>query len=387
MAGLYIHIPFCKTRCLYCDFFSTTQFERIDGYVDKLIEEIHLRKNSTHQAIQTIYIGGGTPSLMLPTHIERILQSIGIANMQEITMEINPGDANKTYLQALHQVGIQRLSIGIQSFQDKLLKTIGRRHNAQQAIQTIVNAQEVGFQNISIDLMYALPTQTMEQWKADIEIALQLGIQHISSYGLIYEEGTPLTHLLEQGAIEPIDEDTENEMYDYLCCRLQQAGFEHYEVSNFALPGYKAIHNSNYWNGTPYIGIGAGAHSYYSDSEDNNTQKYIRCANPDNLDTYMACYLQQPNTLREIEILTPVDLFNEYVMLGLRTNQGISLDKITQDICSLELGETYLQTTSNKINKYIHNNLLEKTNDNRIIATQKGIHILNQIIEALMIDK
>ena len=387
MAGLYIHIPFCKKRCLYCDFFSTTQFERIDGYVDKLIEEIHLRKHSTHQTIQTIYIGGGTPSLLKPTHIERILQSIGIENMQEITMEINPGDATKTYLQAIYQLGIQRLSIGIQSFQDKLLKTIGRRHNAQQAIQTIHSAQEVGFKNISIDLMYALPTQTMEQWKADIKTALQLGIQHISSYGLIYEEGTPLTHLLEQGAIEPIDEDTENAMYDYLCVQLQQAGFEHYEVSNFALPGYKAIHNSNYWNGTPYIGIGAGAHSYYSYIADNNTQKYSRCANPDNLDTYMACYLQEPNTLRDREILTPVDLFNEYIMLGLRTNQGISLDKITREISLLEIDETYSQTTINKINTYIDNNLLSKTNDNRLVATQKGIHILNQIIEALMIDK
>lgn len=384
MAGLYIHIPFCKTRCLYCDFFSTTQFERIDGYVDKLIEEIHLRKNSTHQAIQTIYIGGGTPSLLPPTHIERILQSIGIANMQEITMEINPGDANKTYLQALHQLGIQRLSIGIQSFQDKLLKTIGRRHNAQQAIQTIHCAQEIGFQNISIDLMYALPTQTMEQWKADIEIALQLGIQHISSYGLMYEEGTPLTHLLEQGAIEPIDEDTENEMYDYLCCRLQQAGFEHYEVSNFALPGYKAIHNSNYWNGTPYIGIGAGAHSYYSYIADDNTPQYIRAYNPDNLEAYMACNLQQ-KALTEVELLTPIDRYNEYIMLALRTNQGVAIEHIAQQLSQIGQAHHY-PSIVNHIHTYIKKNLLTNTN-NHITATQKGLHVLNQIIETLMIDK
>ena len=382
MAGLYIHIPFCKTRCLYCDFFSTTQFERIDAYVDKLIEEIHLRKHTTHQAIQTIYIGGGTPSLLPSPHIERILEAIGIEHMDEITMEINPGDANKTYLQALYQAGIQRLSIGIQSFQDELLKTIGRRHNAQQAIQTIHSAQEVGFKNISIDLIYALPTQTMEQWKADIEMAVQLGIQHISSYGLIYEEGTSLTHLLEQGAIEPIDEDIENEMYDYLCERLQQAGFEHYEVSNFALPGYKAIHNSNYWNGTPYIGIGAGAHSYYKRIADDDTQ-YIRSSNPNDLDAYMACNLQQ-DTWREKEILTPIDRYNEYIMLALRTNQGISLDHIAQQLNLIGQSHHYPHTR-NQIQKYIDNHLLQ-THNNRIIATQKGLHILNQIIEALMMD-
>jgi oxygen-independent coproporphyrinogen-3 oxidase len=367
---------------LYCDFFSTTQFERIDGYVDKLIEEIHLRKHTTHQAIQTIYIGGGTPSLLKPIHIERILEAIGIEHMDEITMEINPGDANKTYLQALYQAGIQRLSIGIQSFQDELLKTIGRRHNAQQAIQTIHSAQEVGFKNISIDLIYALPTQTMEQWKADVEMAVQLGIQHISSYGLIYEEGTPLTHLLEQGAIEPIDEDMENEMYDYLCERLQQAGFEHYEVSNFALPGYKAIHNGNYWNGTPYIGIGAGAHSYYKRIADDDTQ-YIRSSNPDNLDAYMACNLQQ-DKLTETELLTPIDRYNEYIMLALRTNQGISLDHIAQQLNLIGQSHHYPHTR-NQIQKYIDNHLLQ-THNNRIIATQKGLHILNQIIEALMMD-
>ena len=197
MAGLYVHIPFCKRRCKYCDFFSTTHLERQKAYVAALVKEIAARKDEAGEPIRTVYIGGGTPSTLVPQDIARILGAIGIDQTEEVTMELNPSDATPTYMQALRNIGINRLSIGIQSFQDELLTLIGRRHNAQQAIDAVRMAQEAGFENISIDLMYALPTQTMESWKADIETAISLSVQHISSYGLIYEEDTALTQAVE----------------------------------------------------------------------------------------------------------------------------------------------------------------------------------------------
>lgn len=387
MAGIYIHIPFCKRRCLYCDFFSTTQLERMKEYVNALITEITLRKDDTSEPIHTIYIGGGTPSVLPIAEIERILQVVGIAQKEEITIELNPGDASIAYLRSLREIGITRLSIGIQSFQDSLLKRIGRRHNAQQAIEAVKLAQAAGFNNISIDLMYALPGQSITQWKEDIETALGLHIQHISSYGLIYEQGTALTKQLEAGIINAIDEEVENEMYDYLCQRLQQAGYVHYEVSNFALPGYEARHNSNYWNETLYIGIGAGSHSLLQ----NKDKTYIRSANPSDLDTYiqgvLACNLQQTDlaNIRENDILRPEDVYNERIMLGLRTNKGIMLDTLFTG-CEHNLSFTDLRhSIENQIDVMIDQQLLRK-DGNRIVATQQGIHILNQIIEKLMID-
>ena len=358
MAGLYVHIPFCKKRCLYCDFFSTTLLERRQEYVEAVLQEIQNRRVEAHEPIRTIYLGGGTPSTLESTDIQRIIEEIGTADAEEITMELNPGDATKEYLCALRAVGINRLSIGIQSFQDELLQLIGRRHNAHQAIEAVQMAQEAGFDNLSIDLMYALPTQTMAQWDADIETALKLGIQHISCYGLMYEEGTALTRQVEQGIIQPIDEDLENAMYDRLCERLTKAGFVHYEVSNFALPNYESKHNSSYWDGTAYIGIGAGAHSYLPPVRSwniNDFDKYIRCS--------------KNNTLSpDYERLTEKDIYNERIMLGLRTRRGVLRTEIRQDI-----------------SKYIEKHLLREE-DGRIIATQQGIHILNRIIEDLMID-
>ena len=272
-------------------------------------------------------------------------------------MELNPGDAIPSYLQALRKTGINRLSIGIQSFQDDLLRLIGRRHNASQAVEAVQMAQKAGFDNLSIDLMYALPTQTMEQWKSDIETALRLGIQHISCYGLMYEEGTVMTQRVEAGTLEAIDEDTENAMYDYLCERLKEAGFVHYEVSNFALPSFEAKHNSSYWDGTPYIGVGAGAHSYIGN---------VRSWNASDLEAYI-----RGEAVREQETLTEKDLYNERIMLGLRTRQGIS-------------GSFPVQHRS-IIDSKIQNGLLRETDDHRIVATQQGIHILNRIIEDLMI--
>ena len=376
MAGLYVHIPFCKRRCIYCDFFSTTLLHRRKEYVEALVKEINWRKDEANEPIRTIYIGGGTPSVLDLSDIEKILKAIGTEDKEEITMELNPGDASFEYLQGLRQIGIQRLSMGIQSFQDELLQFLGRRHNAQQATQAVQMAQSVGFDNLSTDLMYALPNQTMEQWKADIETAIDLGVQHISSYGLMYEEGTALTAMRDNKQIEPIDEDTENEMYDYLCERLKQAGFVHYEVSNFALPRYEAKHNSNYWNHTPYVGVGAGAHSYIGN---------IRSWNPDDLDVYingiMACDLcddkqkELLTSLRENEKLTKRDIYNEQIMLGLRTNRGI-----------LEPISNQSRANYERLEKLIQAGLLCKTTEGRIIATQNGLHVLNQIIEQLMIE-
>ena len=360
MSGLYVHIPFCKSRCLYCDFFSTTLLARREEYVEALLREIAARNREAGDPIRTIYLGGGTPSTLEADDIARLLKAVGTEEAEEITMELNPGDATPAYLRAIRAAGVNRLSLGIQSFQDELLRLIGRRHDAAQAIEAVHMAQEAGFENISIDLMYALPTQTMSQWEEDIQTALRLHVQHISSYGLMYEEGTALTRLRDSEQLTSIDEDTENAMYDMLCALLEQAGFVHYEVSNFALPGYEAKHNSRYWDHTPYIGIGAGAHSYAG---------RVRSWNPDNLDAYIRGIMEQ-DLQRESETLTDEDLYNERIMLGLRTNKGID--------------EAMTSRSQSKIEAMTRDKLLSRK-DGRLVATQQGLHVLNRIIEELMI--
>ena len=375
MSGIYIHIPFCKTRCKYCDFFSTTHLEKRSQYVEALLAEMkdrvaiaHSEASNSPQSVQypisTIYIGGGTPSTLEVEQLRRLgEEAIRLAGdeakgeRREITLEANPGDITLEKATAWRAIGINRLSMGIQSFNDDLLRLIGRRHTAEQAREAVAIAQAAGFDNISIDLMYALPSQTMEQWQRDVAEALQLGVQHISTYGLIYEEGTVLTALLERGHITPVDEDTEIQMYDYLVEQLTANGFEHYEVSNFALPNRRSKHNSNYWNDTPYIGLGAGAHSY---------DGTVRSWNISDVDAYieqaMAHHLQP-----EQEILTEEQRHTERVMLGLRTNQGISS-------CEIDLS---------KAMPYIEQGLLTQKGE-RIMATTKGYHILNRIIEDLL---
>lgn len=365
MAGLYVHIPFCARRCLYCDFFSTTALQRRSAYVDAVLKEITERKEEAGEPIRTIYLGGGTPSQLDSIDVFRILRTIGTDDAEEVTMEVNPADVTEKYLREIRQCGVNRLSIGVQSFKDTLLQTIGRRHNSVQALDAVHMAQKVGFDNISIDLMYALPGQTMSLWVADIELALRLRVQHISSYGLMYENGTQLTQMRDKGELTPIDEDTENEMYDKLCKRLKEAGYIHYEVSNFALPGYEAKHNSNYWNHTPYIGIGAGAHSLVGN---------VRSWNPSHLEKYIRG-IHRHTLHRQCETLSEKDLYNEQVMLGLRTNRGIPLSMPT--VCRrLADGQPTVEADDR----------LTITQDGRLVATQKGLHVLNQIIEELMID-
>lgn len=369
LAGVYIHIPFCKSRCKYCDFFSTTHLEKQAQYVQALLVEIQDRLSipntqypisNNQYPISTIYIGGGTPSTLQVEHLRAIVEAIrreAKGERQEITLEANPGDITLAKAQAWRAMGINRLSIGIQSFEDELLQLIGRRHNAEQARQAVAIAQSAGFDNISIDLMYALPSQTMQQWQHDVAQALQLNVQHISTYGLIYEEGTALTTLLDHGVVEAVDEETEMQMYDYLVEQLTANGYIHYEVSNFALPNCESKHNSSYWNDTPYIGLGAGAHSY-------NGQQ--RQWNISDLDTY----IQQANTHQlqpQIEQLTDEQRHIERIMLGLRTRHGVAANEIPM----------------HKAQGYINRGLLS-AQGNRIVATTQGYHILNTIIEDLL---
>ena len=355
MTGIYVHIPFCKTRCKYCDFFSTTDLEKRAQYVNALLTEWQDRSIEP-STISTIYIGGGTPSTLQLEYLQAIVGKWKVEGV-EVTLEANPGDITQEKAHAWRRMGINRLSIGIQTFDDDLLRLIGRRHTAEQARQAVTIAQEAGFDNISIDLMYALPSQTMEQWQKDVQLALHLGIQHISTYGLIYEDGTALTKLLMDNRLQPVDENLEMRMYDYLVEQLAANGFLHYEVSNFALPGRHSRHNSSYWNDTPYLGLGAAAHSY-----DGQHRQW----NIADLDGYIRQTLAHQLS-PEIEHLSDEDRHTERVMLGLRTSQGVAKADIDM----------------HKAKPYLEQGLLEDKGD-RVSATTQGFHILNRIIEDLV---
>ena len=358
MAGVYIHIPFCKSRCRYCDFFSTTLLDLRHAYVEAVLKEAEARRDEIRD-IRTVYLGGGTPSLLTCNDIQRLLKVAHAETAEEVTMEANPGDLTEGTLRQWSEAGINRLSIGIQSLHDRLLTLIGRRHNADEARQAVETAQKAGFDNISVDLMYGLPTQSMEEWEKDLKEVQGMGVQHLSCYCLSYEEGTPLYGMLERGEVAETDEDTENAMYDLLCDNAEANGYEHYEVSNFAKHGFRSLHNSAYWTRTAYIGLGAGAHSY----DGNRTRRANLC----DLGRYMAAPAEAYTTER----LTDRDLYNERVMLALRTKEGLPAEELRQE-CKA--------ATDN----YISRGLLAEA-DGRITATRQGLHILNMIIEDLMI--
>lgn len=368
MTGVYIHIPFCKSRCRYCDFFSTMMLNRREEYVEAVIEEGIRNKDRFAEGIRTIYFGGGTPSLLEPEQIERILKSLGSPLLTspegeeqvEITMEANPGDLTPEKLQALRAAGVNRLSIGIQSFADRLLIAIGRRHNAAEAIAAVRMAREAGFDNLSIDLMYGLPGQTMADWKTDVAQAIALRPEHISAYCLIYEEGTPLYRMLERGEVQEADEDTANEMADYLSEQLRAAGYIHYEVSNYALPGRESRHNSSYWEDIPYIGLGAGAHSY---------DGHCRWWNESDIEKYIEGTRNKEQGTRTVEYLTEEEKREERIMLGLRTRKGID----RRDICNKE----------DILARYLEKGYITTTNE-RVMVTEKGWHLLNRIITDLI---
>ena len=256
MAGIYLHIPFCKTRCIYCDFYSTTRSELKTRYVRALCRELAMRKDYLKgEDIETVYFGGGTPSQLEKEDFEQIFDTIrthyGLSHCQEITLEANPDDLTSEYLKMLSSLPFNRISMGIQTFDDPTLKLLKRRHNAHTAIEAVHRCREAGFQNISIDLIYGLPGENKERWENDLRQAISLNVEHISAYHLIYEEDTPIYNMLKQHQISEVDEDSSLDFFTLLIEHLQKAGFEHYEISNFCRPGKYSRHNSSCWKGIP----------------------------------------------------------------------------------------------------------------------------------------
>ena len=374
MAGIYIHIPFCRSRCIYCGFYSTTLLNLRGQYIDAVCKEMALRKNYIdNEAYSTIYIGGGTPSLLTQDELQKLFSNLyetfNISSDTEITLECNPNDITTQFAKMLTQLPVNRISIGTQTFSDSRLKLIHRRHNTQEVYNAINLLRSIGISNISIDLMFGFPGETLEEWTSDIDKALELDVEHISAYSLMYEDGTLLTDMLKQGKIKEIDDEISLAMYKVLVSRLISNGYEHYEISNFARKGYRSRHNSSYWQQTKYIGLGAAAHSFDIKSRQWNIsdiRKYI-------------LGIGKGIIPMEREILDADTTYNDIITTALRTKEGINLNKITT-----QLGNTYRKYLINNAKKHILENTLELSGNN-LRLTYKGIYLSDMIMSDLMV--
>ena len=363
MAGIYIHIPFCKQACNYCNFHFSTQQKNVPAMVDAIISEMILRKNYLLEKIATIYFGGGTPSVLQNSDIIKIIEAIKnnfeIDEQVEITLEANPDDIQEEKLQTWKSAGINRLSIGVQSFVAEDLLWMNRAHNNTMALQSLQWATKY-FSNISIDLIYGTPTLSDEQWLQNINQAIALQIPHLSCYALTVEPKTALHKLIEKKEVQDVDADKQARQFNILTKRLHQAGFEHYEISNFAKPNYRSKHNSSYWQGKHYLGLGPSAHSF------NGVSRQWNIANN-------ALYLksiEQKIIPYEIEILTATQQLNEYIMTSLRTIEGINLQKIQIDFGEIATTHLIQQATTaiNAKHVCVENNFLRLTAAGKFLA-------------------
>lgn len=373
MAGIYLHIPFCKTRCIYCDFYSSTQSYLKDEYIDALCQELEMRKEYLNgEIIETIYFGGGTPSQLSIQDFQKIFQTIertyGIDSAKEITLEANPDDLSAIYLQGLSSLPFNRLSIGIQTFQEETLRLLKRRHTSQQATEAIHNARRAGFDNISIDLMYGLPEETPENWLKDLHQALRLRPEHISAYHLIYEEETPIFRMLQSHQIEEADEDSSLLFFKMLIHELQSEGYEHYEISNFCRPNKYSIHNTSYWQGVSYLGCGASAHSYNGKSREWNVADI----------TSYIIGIKNKERHYESEHLELHTQYNDSIITSLRTRWGIFIPQIES-----KYGSKYAVYCLHLAKKYLKSGDL-KLKNGHLLLTPKGIFISDSIMSDLL---
>ena len=359
MAGIYIHIPFCKQACHYCDFHFSTSLKHKASMVDALQKEIVMRSGEINEPIENIYLGGGTPSLLhsneIDTIIDQVFQNYEVIGNPEITLEANPDDLTKQKLADLHQTPVNRLSIGIQSFFDRDLKLMNRSHSAQEAFTVLKNAKRY-FENISADLIYGIPGLADQDWKANINQLIELDIPHISAYALTVEANTALSKFIEKGLVEDVDDEQAERQFNMLTTALREKGYDHYEFSNHGKPGFFSKNNIGYWTGKPYIGIGPAAHSFSVDLRTwniSNNLKYIKS-------------IQLGRRPFESEKLLKVDQYNEYVMTRLRTKWGIDIDEVEE-----KFGKNYTDLLIKETAHLIDEGLV-KTDKNKINITEKG---------------
>ena len=376
--GIYVHIPFCLSKCYYCDFASYAQDQsHYQAYVEALIKEIRAQGESTQQAltIKTIFIGGGTPSVLPPILLGKILKALSetfhIARDAEYTIESNPGTLSLEKLKVMKGYGINRISMGAQACQNHLLKKIGRTHTVEDIKESYALCKKAGFNNINLDLMFGLPTQTLEDWKESLEEVVKLGPEHISAYSLIIEDGTPFGKMYDEGLLKEFDENIERSMYYYTRDYLRQAGYDQYEISNYAKAGKESRHNVNNWKTYPYIGTGLGAHSYYKGNRYHNTYD-------------MNEYLENSSDLKKIqkdkEALDQKAQMEEYMFLGLRLSQGIEIEDFHK-----RFNRSIYDVYASQIKQHEKDKLLRQE-DGRIYLTNYGQDLSNRVMSSFLID-
>lgn len=374
MAGIYLHIPFCRKRCHYCDFFKSTDLSQKARLLEGLNQELISRAfELASEEINTIYLGGGTPSVLLIDELKAILNTIRqnyrVSPEAEITMEANPDDLSQAVLSAIREIGFNRLSMGVQSFSEADLKLMNRRHGVMQAIQSVKWAKTAGFSNISIDLIYGLPNQTLEEWERNVRIAVELDVQHISAYNLTYHEGTVFYDRLKKGILKELPDELSLQQFEMLISILKDAGFEHYEISNFCKPGLYSQHNSSYWKSKKYLGIGPSAHSF-----DLVTRRW----NVSSVSGYLDG-VENNKPYSETEILTEQDRYNDYIITGLRTIWGIS-----EELIQTEFSADYLVHFQKIKDKYLTSGHVSETSG-KICLSPEGLFISDQIMADFMV--
>lgn len=372
MIGIYIHIPFCRSRCIYCGFYSTTSLELRQRYVETVVKEIGIRSQET--GVRSIYLGGGTPSQLTIPQLQQIFDAINIYNKvekdAEVTIEVNPDDVTETFAEGLATLPVNRVSMGAQTFDDVRLKFLHRRHTSSQVRKAVSLLRSAGISNISVDLMYGFPNETISDWEGDIDAAIALDVEHLSAYCLTIEEETELWRWLSQKKGNPSceilpDEELERAMYEMLIDKSEAAGFEHYEISNFAKPGFYSRHNSSYWDGTPYLGIGAAAHSY-----DGNTRSW----NIADIHQYIEG-MENGKRIFESETLDADTRYNDMVTVALRTREGLDLKRLSED---------YRDYCLRNAQRFLDDGQLQVTQAQTLTLTRKGLFVSDMIMSELM---